>query len=117
MLGGTAAGLVDATTGEGIHEAASTGRFAAEAVAARRRGALIKPAVHFDRAAKRAFYGRLRHRHKLMTFLERRPARFDVLFGQLERHAEVRATAAARSQRLHDPASGSISTAKRSRFR
>ncbi len=45
----------------------------------------IKPAVHFDRAAKRAFYGRLRHRHKLMTFLERRPARFNVLFGQLER--------------------------------
>src|SRR6202011_5209591 len=26
MVGGTAAGLVDATTGEGIHEAATTGR-------------------------------------------------------------------------------------------
>jgi len=85
MLGGTAAGLVDATTGEGIHEAASTGRFAAEAVVARRRDARVKPAVHFERAAKRAFYGRLHHRHKLMTFLERRPARFDVLFQQLER--------------------------------
>ncbi len=35
MVGGTAAGLVDATTGEGIHEAASTGRLAAQAVAAR----------------------------------------------------------------------------------
>ncbi len=33
---------------------------------------------------KRAFYGRLRHRQKLMALLERRPARFDVLFRQLE---------------------------------
>ncbi len=85
MLGGTAAGLVDATTGEGIHEAASTGRFAADAVVARRRGGREHPARRFERTAKRAFYGRLQHRHKLMTFLERKPARFDVLFEQLER--------------------------------
>jgi len=39
MVGGTAAGLVDATTGEGIHEAATTGRLAAEAAGeARARG-------------------------------------------------------------------------------
>ncbi len=32
MVGGTAAGLVDATNGEGIYEAAMSGRFAADAV-------------------------------------------------------------------------------------
>jgi digeranylgeranylglycerophospholipid reductase len=84
MLGGTAAGLVDATTGEGIHEAATSGRFAAEAVVALRRGRTASASRHFERATKRAFYGRLRHRHKLMTFLERKPKRFDVLFQQLE---------------------------------
>ncbi len=82
LVGGTAAGLVDATTGEGIHEAATSGRFAAEAAAdARRTGSA--PARGYDRAVKAAFYGRLRHRHKLMGFLERKPARFDVLFEQL----------------------------------
>lgn len=84
LVGGTAAGLVDATTGEGIHEAASTGRFAAEAVAAVRAGRAREAGPGYERATKRAFYGRLRHRQKLMTFLERRPARFDVLFRQLE---------------------------------
>ena len=83
MVGGTAAGLVDATTGEGIHEAAMTGRFAAEAVDAVRAGRVRDAAPGYERAVKRAFYGRLRHRHHLMTFLERRPARFDVLFRQL----------------------------------
>jgi len=83
MVGGTAAGLVDATTGEGIHEAAASGRFAAEAVARARRGG--DPAPRYARSVKRAFYGRLRQRHKLMGFLERRPARFDVLFEQLDR--------------------------------
>lgn len=83
MVGGTAAGLVDATTGEGIHEAASSGRYAAAAVAgARRRSA--DPVRDYVRATRHAFYGRLRHRHKLMAFLERRPARYDVLFRQLE---------------------------------
>lgn len=82
MVGGTAAGLVDATTGEGIHEAASTGRWAAEAVAAARGGG-DDPAPRYERTVKRAFYGRLRHRVRLMQFLERKPARFDVLFEQL----------------------------------
>ncbi len=82
MVGGTAAGLVDATTGEGIHEAASSGRFAAEAVRSMlRTGTSAGPL--YEQLTKHAFYGRLHHRHKLMTFLERRPARFDVLFKQL----------------------------------
>lgn len=83
MVGGTAAGLVDATTGEGIHEAATTGRLAAEAVDAVRAGRVRDAAPGYQRAVQRAFYGRLRHRHHLMTFLERKPARFDVLFRQL----------------------------------
>lgn len=85
MLGGTAAGLVDATTGEGIHEAATTGRLAAAAVVAKRRGRAHSAPRQFERATKRAFYGRLARRQTLMTFLERKPARFDVLFEQLER--------------------------------
>ncbi|MBV8299588.1 MAG: NAD(P)/FAD-dependent oxidoreductase [Candidatus Eremiobacteraeota bacterium] len=84
MVGGTAAGLVDATTGEGIHEAAMTGRFAAEAMAAVRAGRADDAAPGYQRATRRMFYGRLARRHRLMTFLERRPARFDVLFRQLE---------------------------------
>jgi flavin-dependent dehydrogenase len=83
MVGGTAAGLVDATTGEGIHEAAMTGRFAAEAVAAVRGGRSTDAAPGYQRAVQRTFYGRLKHRHHLMNFLERKPVRFDVLFRQL----------------------------------
>jgi len=83
MVGGTAAGLVDATTGEGIHEAAMTGRFAAAAVSTERRR-VRDPAPAYERATKHAFYGRLYHRHKLMSFLERKPDRFDVLFRQLQ---------------------------------
>jgi flavin-dependent dehydrogenase len=83
MVSGTAAGLVDATTGEGIHEAAVSGRLAAQAVADAKRGRAPSPAQQYETALKRIFYGRLRHRHKLMTFLERRPVRFDVLFEQL----------------------------------
>ena len=82
MVAGTAAGLVDATTGEGIHEAATSGRFAADAVARSRSGGEAMPL--YVAAVKKAFYGRLRHRQKLMAFLERKPARFDVLFRQLE---------------------------------
>jgi flavin-dependent dehydrogenase len=84
MVGGTAAGLVDATTGEGIHEAALTGRLAAEAVAGVRAGRARDAAPGYERAVRRRFYGRLARRHRLMTFLERRPARFDMLFRQLE---------------------------------
>jgi flavin-dependent dehydrogenase len=84
MVGGTAAGLVDATTGEGIYEAATSGRFAAAAAAQVRQGRAPDAAPLYAAATKQAFYARLRHRHKLMTFLERKPARFDVLFRQLE---------------------------------
>jgi len=84
MVGGTAAGLVDATTGEGIHEAATTGRLAAEAAAELRAGRIADAAPRYERAVKSAFYGRLRRRRHLMAFLERKPARFDVLFRQLE---------------------------------
>jgi flavin-dependent dehydrogenase len=85
MVSGTAAGLVDATTGEGIHEAAVSGRIAAQAVTDAKRGRTKAPAEQYEATLKRIFYGRLRHRHKLMTFLERRPVRFDVLFDQLTR--------------------------------
>ncbi len=83
LVGGTAAGLVDATTGEGIYEAALSGRYAAAAVGTAKRTAR-DPAPAYERATKGAFYARLRHRAKLMTFLERKPARFDILFRQLE---------------------------------
>ncbi|GAC1302628.1 MAG: geranylgeranyl diphosphate reductase [Vulcanimicrobiaceae bacterium] len=85
MVAGTAAGLVDATTGEGIHEAAMSGRLAAVAVAQYRAGSTRAPALDYERRLKAMFYGRLRHRHRLMTFLERKPRRFDVLFEQLSR--------------------------------
>ena len=85
MLAGTAAGLVDATTGEGIHEAAMSGRLAAQAAADARYGRVPSPGSQYERNLKKIFYGRLRHRHKLMTFLERKPKRFDILFSQLAR--------------------------------
>jgi flavin-dependent dehydrogenase len=84
LVGGTAAGLVDATTGEGIHEAATTGRFAAEAARGARRGRWRDPARWYERTVKHAFYRRLEHRYRLMKMLERKPARFDVLFRQLQ---------------------------------
>ncbi len=85
MVAGTAAGLVDATTGEGIHEAALSGRIAAQAVTAAHRGTTTVPGLHYERALKSVLYGRLRHRHKLMTILEHKPKRFDILFEQLAR--------------------------------
>ncbi len=85
MVGGTAAGLVDATTGEGIQEAALSGRVAAQAVADARYGRTASAARQYEEALKSILYGRLRHRHKLMAFLESRPKRFDVLFEQLAR--------------------------------
>jgi geranylgeranyl reductase len=83
MIGGTAAGLVDATTGEGIYEAASSGRLAAAAVAQARRGRGRSAGRIYERSLKSSFFGRLRDRHNLMNFLERKPRRFDVLFEQL----------------------------------
>ncbi|MGH7754812.1 MAG: hypothetical protein ACREM8_00810, partial [Vulcanimicrobiaceae bacterium] len=68
-----------------IQEAALSGRLAAEAVAAGRRGRRGSPAERYQRTLKAILYGRLRHRHKLMGFLERHPLRFDLLFEQLAR--------------------------------
>lgn len=82
MVGGTAAGLVDATNGEGIYEAASSGRFAAESVLAHRNEP-HRAAIRYERAVKERFVRRLQRRLKLMHFLERRPERFGVLFEQL----------------------------------
>jgi geranylgeranyl reductase len=80
MVGGTAAGLVDATNGEGIYEAAMSGRFAAQAVA---KCAPQEAHSVYEDAVKRRFYRRLRHRAQLMRYLEKRPARYALLFEQL----------------------------------
>jgi flavin-dependent dehydrogenase len=82
MLGGTAAGLVDATNGEGIFEAAMSGRLAAAAIAANRHSRETA-AMRYAREAGARFTRRLTHRVKLMHFLESRPARFALLFEQL----------------------------------
>jgi geranylgeranyl reductase len=84
MVGGTAAGLVDATNGEGIFEAAMSGRMAAAAVA-RRRAAPSHASTQYGRDLQRRFFGRLEHRVKLMRYLEKRPARFGALFEDLSR--------------------------------
>ena len=82
MVGGTAAGLVDATNGEGIFEAAMSGRLAAHAAAAER-GNPARAAARYARDLAQRFGRRLAHRVKLMRFLERRPGRYAVLFEQL----------------------------------
>jgi len=82
MLGGTAAGLVDATNGEGIFEAAMSGRLAAEAVAAHGADPCAAPA-RYGSALRGRFHARLRRRVQLMHFLEKRPSRFAILFEQL----------------------------------
>ena len=82
MVGGTAAGLVDATNGEGIFEAAMSGRLAAQAVTGARSGSEQAHAA-YESAVKRRFYRRLRHRSRLMRFLERKPSRYALLFDQL----------------------------------
>jgi geranylgeranyl diphosphate/geranylgeranyl-bacteriochlorophyllide a reductase len=82
MIGGTAAGLVDATNGEGIYEAAMSGRIAAEAVV-RHRDEPMRAAARYARSLSARFAGRLRHRATLMRFLERAPARYGLLFEQL----------------------------------
>jgi geranylgeranyl reductase len=84
LLGGTAAGLVDATNGEGIYEAAMSGRLAADALAAER-GNPVHAATRYAGSVASRFARRLAHRVKLMRFLERRPARFAVLFDLLAR--------------------------------
>jgi geranylgeranyl reductase len=81
MIGGTAAGLVDATNGEGIFEAAMSGRFAA--LAASRERSPARAAARYAADLTARFGRRLAHRVKLMRFLERRPWRYGVLFEQL----------------------------------
>ncbi|MBV9737765.1 MAG: hypothetical protein JO177_06295, partial [Candidatus Eremiobacteraeota bacterium] len=82
MVGGTAAGLVDATNGEGIFEAAASGRLAAEACRKFRNSA-TRAAAEYARAVQSKFYPRLKRRVALMHFLERKPRRFGALFEQL----------------------------------
>ena len=81
MLGGTAAGLVDATNGEGIFEAAMSGRIAAESVSSGARPE--NAAARYAQRLRSRFKRRLEHRVRLMRFLEQRPARYGVLFEQL----------------------------------
>ena len=84
MIGGTAAGFVDATNGEGIFEAALSGRFAADAIARREIGR--SPGERALCVARNAtFPRRLWHRVKIMRYLEARPRRFALLFEQLAR--------------------------------
>jgi flavin-dependent dehydrogenase len=84
LVGGTAAGFVDATNGEGIFEAALSGRFAADAVAHNRSKG--EPAgVRYASLVGRRFARRLLHRVRIMNYLERQPRRFGILFDQLAR--------------------------------
>jgi flavin-dependent dehydrogenase len=82
MVGGTAAGLVDATNGEGIFEAAMSGRLAAGCVA-EHRNAPEHAARRYARSLRARFQRRLEHRVRLMRFLQARPSRYGVLFDQL----------------------------------
>jgi geranylgeranyl reductase len=82
MVGGTAAGFVDATNGEGIFEAAMSGRFAAEAVVSSK-GNAERAGARYSAAIAQRFRRRLLHRVQIMRYLERRPQRFGLLFAQL----------------------------------
>ena len=84
MIGGTAAGLVDATNGEGIFEAAMSGRLAAAAVR-ENRSRPERAAAQYAAQLRARFGRRLEHRVRLMRYLEARPARYGVLFEQLAR--------------------------------
>ncbi len=84
LVGGTAAGLVDATNGEGIFEAAMSGRFAAEAVVRGGADAQRTSARYASLVADR-FRRRLLHRVRIMHYLERKPRRFAILFQELAR--------------------------------
>lgn len=81
-VGGTAAGFVDATNGEGIYEAALSGRLFADALH-RHRNDPRAATRRYAHAVRSRFVKRLQHRVKLMHFLERKPERFGVLFEQL----------------------------------
>ena len=84
LVGGTAAGLVDATNGEGIFEAAMSGRFAANAVVrAKTKGE--HAGARYGWLVNERFSRRLLHRVLLMRYLEARPRRYRLLFQQLAR--------------------------------
>lgn len=84
FVGGTAAGFVDATNGEGIYEAALSGRFVADVVADERRHA-APAGARYAALVRARFRARLRHRVRLMRYLEQRPGRYALLFQQLAR--------------------------------
>lgn len=98
MVGGTAAGLVDATNGEGIYEAAASGRFAAEALSSYRNQPR-RAAARYLRSMRARFVGRLERRVKLMHFLEARPDRFGILFQQLANTPRLPETLYAQTRR------------------
>jgi|HubBroStandDraft_4_1064222.scaffolds.fasta_scaffold17836_3 geranylgeranyl reductase len=83
LVGGTAAGLVDATNGEGIFEAGMSGRFAAEAALVGKRSQ--RASARYSALLKGRFARRLAHRVRLMRYLEQRPRRYASLFAQLAR--------------------------------
>jgi geranylgeranyl diphosphate/geranylgeranyl-bacteriochlorophyllide a reductase len=82
MVGGTAAGLVDASNGEGIYEAAISGRLAADSVRHERDG---RASARYGELIRARFARRLAHRVRLIRYLERRPSRYALLFKQLAR--------------------------------
>jgi geranylgeranyl diphosphate/geranylgeranyl-bacteriochlorophyllide a reductase len=84
LIGGTAAGFVDATNGEGIFEAAMSGRFAADAIVSERTHAL-RASERYTSLVTHRFSRRLMHRVRIMRYLEARPRRFALLFEQLAR--------------------------------
>lgn len=84
LVGGTAAGFVDATNGEGIFEAAMSGRFAADAVV-RERSDTRRASARYATLVKGRFRRRLLHRVQIMRYLEHHPCRFALLFEQLAR--------------------------------
>lgn len=84
LVGGTAAGLVDATNGEGIFEAAMSGRFAADAIA-RNRTQPERASARYASLVNERFRRRLFDRVRLMRYLEAQPRRYSLLFTQLAR--------------------------------
>lgn len=90
LLGGTAAGFVDATNGEGIFEAAMSGRFAADAIATCRMNAR-RASERYAGLVSQRFARRLMHRVKIMRYLEANPRRFALLFQQLARSPRLAA--------------------------
>jgi flavin-dependent dehydrogenase len=90
LVGGTAAGFVDATNGEGIFEAALSGRFAADAIAGGRKD-VQRASARYALLVGDRLRRRLLHRVAIMHYLERQPRRFGLLFQQLARSPRLSA--------------------------